>query len=63
MPAIQEKQLFQLAPTGTVIASAYSPGDNTTAIIRTIYVAEVAGNEDTMVHGRSGFGSGASSCG
>ena len=44
MPAIQEKQLFQLAPTGTVIASAYSPGDNTTAIIRTIYVAEVAGN-------------------
>jgi len=44
MAAIQEKQLFQVAPTGTTIASAYSPGDNETAIIRSIYITEVAGN-------------------
>ena len=47
MAGIQEQQIFQLAPSGTVIASAFSPADNTTAIIRTIYVAEIAGGTAT----------------
>ncbi len=47
MAAIQEKQLFQSAPSGTTIASAYSPGDNETAIIRTIFITETAGNTPT----------------
>jgi len=47
MAAIQEKQIFQVSPSGTTIASVYSPPDNTTTIIRTIYVAEIAGGTAT----------------
>ena len=45
--AIQEKQLGQLRPANTTAASLYSPAASTTAIIKTITVANNTGSAAT----------------
>lgn len=44
MSKIQEKQLGQLRPGDTSAASIYSPGENVTAIITSIFVCNTTGN-------------------
>ena len=46
--AIQEKQLGQLRPANTTAASLYSPGASTTAIIKSIIIANVSGAAATF---------------
>ena len=41
--AFTEKQLAQSRPAGTTAASVYSPGASTTAVIKTIFVANTSG--------------------
>ena len=41
--AIQEKQLGQSRPANTTAASIYSPGASTTAVIKSIFIANTSG--------------------
>ena len=44
MPNRTEKHISQLRPATTTAATLYSPGDNVTAVVRTIYVCNTTGN-------------------
>lgn len=46
--ALQEKQLFQAIPANDTIVSAYSPADNVTTIIKSIFITNVTGNTPTF---------------
>ena len=46
--ALQEKQLSQARPGDTNAVSLYSPADNVTTIIKSIYVTNTTGNTPTF---------------
>jgi len=51
MSRFQEKQLGQLRPTNTTETSIYSPAADTTAVIKTIIIANVgAGSVDAYLY-------------